>query len=211
MGATTTWERWDSLRPGGSVNPNQMTSFNHYAFGAVADWLHRTVGGIAPAAPGYRHIAVQPHPGGGLTYTRIRHLTPYGLAESAWTIEEEQIEVVVVVPPNVTASVTLPASDGQPIEVGTGTHRWLYPHHVKRMYHPLSLESKMSEFIDDSEAWARVLKVMQQYLPQLASHMDVGSIIQGDDSMTLGQMLSLLPRGDDLLPTLEAALAALES
>jgi alpha-L-rhamnosidase len=211
MGATTTWERWDSLRPGGSVNPNQMTSFNHYAFGAVADWLHRTVGGIAPAAPGYRHIAVQPHPGGGLTYTRIRHLTPYGLAESAWTIEEEQIEVVVVVPPNVTASVTLSASDGQPMEVGTGTHRWLYPYHVKRMYHPLSLDSKMSEFIDDSEAWARVLKVMHQYMPQLASHMDVGSIIQGDDTMTLGQMLSLLPRGDDLLPTLEAALAALES
>jgi alpha-L-rhamnosidase len=210
MGATTIWERWDSLRPDGSINPNQMTSFNHYAFGAVADWLHRTVGGLAPAAVGYRHLAIRPHPGGGLTYARVRHITPYGLAESAWTIKEEQIEVVVVVPPNTTASVFLPENDAKPIEVASGTHRWSYPYHVKRVYHPLSLESKMYEFIDDSEAWTLVLKMMRQYMPQLARHMDVGSLIQGDGSMTLGQMVSFLPRGDDLRPVLEAALAALE-
>jgi alpha-L-rhamnosidase len=210
MGATTIWERWDSLRPDGTVNPNKMTSFNHYAFGAVADWLHRTVGGLATAAPGYRHLAIRPHPGGGLTHARVRHLTPYGLAESAWTVKEEQIEVVIVVPPNTTASVILPESDAKPIEVASGTHRWLYPYHFKRVYHSLSLESKMSEFIDDPEAWTLVLKMMRQYMPQLASHMDVGSIIQGNGSVTLGQMLSLLPRGDELRPTLGAALAALE-
>ena len=52
MGATTVWERWDSMLPDGSINPGEMTSFNHYAYGAVADWLHRTVAGLAPAAPG---------------------------------------------------------------------------------------------------------------------------------------------------------------
>ena len=57
MGATTIWERWDSMLPDGTINPGDMTSFNHYAFGAVADWLHRTVGGLAPAAPGYRKTA----------------------------------------------------------------------------------------------------------------------------------------------------------
>ena len=57
MGATTIWERWDSMLPDGSINPGDMTSFNHYAFGSVADWLHRTVGGLAPAAPGYRRSA----------------------------------------------------------------------------------------------------------------------------------------------------------
>ena len=56
MGATTIWERWDSLRPDGSVNPGAMTSFNHYALGAVVDWLCRTVGGLAPAEPGYRRL-----------------------------------------------------------------------------------------------------------------------------------------------------------
>jgi alpha-L-rhamnosidase len=85
MGATTIWERWDSQRPDGSVNPGQMTLFNHYALGAVADWLHRTVGGLAPAAPGYCHLEVRPRPGGDLTYARARHMTPYGLAESSWS------------------------------------------------------------------------------------------------------------------------------
>ena len=75
MGATTIWERWDSLLPDGLVNPGEMTSFNHYALGAVADWLHRTVGGLAPATPGYQHLAVQPHPGGGLTYARATYYT----------------------------------------------------------------------------------------------------------------------------------------
>ena len=209
MGATTIWERWDSLRPDGSINPNQMTSFNHYAFGAVADWLHRIVGGLAPDAPGYRHLAIRPHPGGGLTYARARHITPYGLVESTWTIEAEHINIVVVVPPNATATVTLPGSVASPIEVGSGTHRWSYPYHVKSIRHPSSLESTMSELIDDPEAWTTVLTTMRQYLPQLARHMDVGSIMQGNGSMTLGQMLSLLPHADELHTALGAALAAL--
>ena len=57
MGATTIWERWDSMLPDGTINPGEMTSFNHYAFGAVADWLHRVVAGLAPDAPGYERIA----------------------------------------------------------------------------------------------------------------------------------------------------------
>ena len=153
MGATTIWERWDSLLPDGSVNPHQqMTSFNHYALGAVADWLHRTVAGLAPAAPGYRHIAIQPHPGGSLTSAQARHITPYGLAECRWTIEGEQIEVVAVVPPNATASVTLPGSDARPIEIGAGTHRWSYPYHPKHASQWRSPDHTIREFMDDSEA-----------------------------------------------------------
>ena len=72
MGATTIWERWDSMLPDGSVNPGEMTSFNHYALGAVADWLHRRVAGLAPAAPGYRRVLVRPRPGGGLTHAGPR-------------------------------------------------------------------------------------------------------------------------------------------
>ena len=62
MGATTVWERWDSLLPDGTVNPGEMTSFNHYALGAVADWLHRTVAGLAPDAPGYARLRIAPRP-----------------------------------------------------------------------------------------------------------------------------------------------------
>ncbi len=209
MGATTIWERWDSLRPDGSVNPNSMTSFNHYALGAIADWLHRTVAGLAPAAPAYSHITIRPYPGGGLTRARARHITPYGLAESRWAIQGEQIEVEVVVPPNATASVALPGSDAQPIEVGAGTHRWSYPYHFERVLQPLSLDNTISEFIDDPEAWTTVLTTMRQHMPQLSNHLDVGSIMQRDRSMTLGETLSLLPHARQLRAALEDALAKL--
>lgn len=126
MGATTIWERWDSLLPDGSVNPGEMTSFNHYALGAVADWLHRFVGGLAPAEPGYHRLNIQPHPGAGLTHARTRHQTPYGLAECTWEIAQGQITITVTIPPNTTASVTLPGGDATPIEIASGTHRWSY-------------------------------------------------------------------------------------
>ena len=128
MGATTIWERWDSLLPDGSVNPGEMTSFNHYALGAVADWLHRTVGGLAPGAPGYKRLVIQPHPGGGLTYARAQHLTPYGMAGCSWNIEAGLITLEVEVPPNTSASVSLPGRDTGPVEVGSGRYRWSYPY-----------------------------------------------------------------------------------
>ena len=70
MGATTIWERWDSMLPDGTINPGEMTSFNHYALGAVADWMHRTIGGIAPLEPGYSKVLIAPQPGGGIRWAR---------------------------------------------------------------------------------------------------------------------------------------------
>ena len=126
MGATTIWERWDSLLPDGSVNPGEMTSFNHYALGAIADWLHRSVAGLAPASPGYRRLDIRPIPGGGLAFARARHRTPYGLAECSWKIDRDSITVEVIVPANTAASVTLPGKNEGPVEVGSGKHSWSY-------------------------------------------------------------------------------------
>ncbi len=209
MGATTIWERWDSLLPDGSVNPGNMTSFNHYALGAVADWLHRTVGGLAPAAPGYRHLEVLPQPGGGLTSARARHVTPYGLAECAWKIEAERIEVTVVVPPNTTASITLPGSAGAPIELGSGTHHWAYPYQMLS-HLPRSLDSTLDEFIDDPEAWNAIVRTIRQQLSGLAGHIDISMLMLQNSTMTLEHMLSLLPQADQLRPALESTLIALE-
>jgi alpha-L-rhamnosidase len=123
MGATTVWERWDSLLPNGELIAGAMTSFNHYAFGAVADWLHRTVAGLAPGAPGYRTIDIRPRPGGGLTSARARHRTPYGDAVSSWHIDGGLFRLEVTIPPGTTARVTLPDTTGE-LEVGAGTHSW---------------------------------------------------------------------------------------
>ena len=125
-GATTIWERWDSMRPDDTVNPGTMTSFNHYALGAVADWLHRVVAGISAATPGYRSIRFAPQPGGGLTHASASHETPYGRASIAWSIEGDTLTVEVVVPTGSDATVELPGE--APVAVGSGTHSFTSAH-----------------------------------------------------------------------------------
>jgi alpha-L-rhamnosidase len=120
QGATTVWERWDSLLPDGTVNPGQMTSFNHYALGAVADWMHRVVGGLAPDAPGYRVIRFAPRPGGGLTWASARQLTAYGEAAISWRIDDgQQLHVEVTVPIGAEAVLDLEGVDDETLTPGT--------------------------------------------------------------------------------------------
>jgi alpha-L-rhamnosidase len=121
MGATTVWERWDSMLPDGSINPGQMTSFNHYALGAVADWMHRVVGGIAPGEPGYRTVRVAPRPGGGLTWATTSLDTRHGCVVVEWRVTDGVLQVDLSVPDGVTAEIDLP--DGQRQRVTGGRHR----------------------------------------------------------------------------------------
>jgi alpha-L-rhamnosidase len=121
MGATTIWERWDSMLPDGTINPGQMTSFNHYALGAVVDWMHRTIGGLAPLEPGYAKVLVAPQPGGGLTWARSSLRTRHGLVSVSWSTEgADGFTLDVELPDGVTALVRLP--DGQESELSAGRH-----------------------------------------------------------------------------------------
>jgi alpha-L-rhamnosidase len=123
QGATTIWERWDSMLPDGHVNPGDMTSFNHFAFGAIVDWMHRSVAGLAPAAPGYERILIRPLIGGGLTHAQAKHLSPHGMIEVSWSIAEDKLRLAVAIPDGAAASVYVPGVD-RPVEVAAGTHSW---------------------------------------------------------------------------------------
>src|SRR6185503_16054030 len=87
-----------------------MNSFNHYAYGAIGEWMYRVMAGIEvdPAAPGYKHILIQPQPGGGFTNVKASHQTPYGKVSSAWTIRDGKFELAVEVPANTRATIRLP-------------------------------------------------------------------------------------------------------
>ena len=102
MGATTVWERWDSMLPDGTINPGEMTSFNHYALGAVADWMHRTIGGPRPPRNrGTPRCASRPGPGGGLTWAETALETAHGRIEVAWRIDAGTFTVHTTLPPGV--------------------------------------------------------------------------------------------------------------
>ncbi|MEU1970866.1 family 78 glycoside hydrolase catalytic domain [Microbacterium sp. NPDC019599] len=121
MGATTVWERWDSLLPDGTVNPGEMTSFNHYALGAVVDWLYKAVAGIRPAEPGYSRLRLQPTPGPGLDWARGSLQTRHGLVECGWRRGVTgEITIECTVPAGIEADLILP--DGTTRVLAAGIH-----------------------------------------------------------------------------------------
>ncbi len=125
-GATTIWERWDGYVKGrGFQNPG-MNSFNHWAFGAVGEWMWEEIGGIHPddAAPGFKHFIVRPRPGGGLEWAKASYGSIRGQIESAWRVQNGMLSVDVTVPPNTTATLYIPANSRDAVkEAGkfTGT------------------------------------------------------------------------------------------
>ncbi|MGH3877478.1 MAG: family 78 glycoside hydrolase catalytic domain [Actinophytocola sp.] len=156
MGATTVWERWDSMLPDGTINPGEMTSFNHYALGAVADWLHRTVAGLAPARPGYRELVVAPRPRPELTGAAARHHTPYGEAAVSWQRAGGRLTLRVVVPVGATATVHVPGRD-QPVLIEHGTHDWDVPDPCPAGA-ALPAEPTVRDVLDHEPTWTRVVE-----------------------------------------------------
>ena len=110
QGATTIWERWDGQKPDGSFQDRGMNSFNHYAYGAIGDWMYRVMAGIEidERSPGYKHILIQPRPGGSLTNVKASHLTMYGRVSAAWQMRDDNFELAVEIPANTRATVRLP-------------------------------------------------------------------------------------------------------
>jgi alpha-L-rhamnosidase len=100
-GATTIWETWAGYDKAGRAK----SSHNHYAVGSVALWLHEYIAGLRPAEPGYRHIRIAPHIGGGLTSASSTITTPYGMASSTWSVVDETVQLDVCVPTGTTAEV----------------------------------------------------------------------------------------------------------
>ncbi len=206
QGATTIWERWDSLLPDGTVNPSGMTSFNHYAFGAIGDWMHRVVAGLAPAAPGYKTLRIAPQPprrGLGSASASLR--TPYGTAASAWTLEDGQLRLTVTVPVGTTAEVVLPS--GEIHEVGHGDHLFAESFEVDPIDRPVvTVDSRLGDLIDDEAAMGVLMGVITKYIPEAAEHMSGG--LRGQDEVTPRQIAAMLPHSESVLADLERGFAA---
>jgi alpha-L-rhamnosidase len=117
MGATTIWERWNGIRPDSTFEPASMNSFNHYAYGAIGDWMYRTIAGINTFddLPGYKHSFIQPHIGGGLSFASASLQTVYGKLSSGWKVEDDKILYDVEIPPNTTSILTLPLTNAEDV------------------------------------------------------------------------------------------------
>lgn len=113
MGATTVWERWDSMLQDGSVNPGEMTSFNHYSYGAIAKFLYERVAGLQRLEPGWTRCRIEPAIGASFTSASASHETPYGTVSCSWTRtkvegQQERFDLDLSIPYGVTAELVIP-------------------------------------------------------------------------------------------------------
>ena len=142
MGATTIWERWDGIKPDGSFQDVGMNSYNHYAYGAIGDWMYQNMTGIQLGEAGYKKILFAPKPGGAITSAKATYESPYGMIVSEWKIENGKTKLSVGVPANSSAQISLPNASPERvsqlakaqnlkvkngmIEVGSGAYSFEY-------------------------------------------------------------------------------------
>jgi alpha-L-rhamnosidase len=129
-GATTMWERWDGWSEEGGFQSPNMNSFNHYAFGAIGEWLHRYVAGLdqEPGSAGYAHVRVRPFVDSRLRWARAEHDSVRGPVRVGWGRGGDELRLDVEIPPNARATVHLPGPEPRErVEVGSGRHVFTTP------------------------------------------------------------------------------------
>ncbi len=119
MGATTIWERWDGQKTDSTFQDAGMNSFNHYAYGAIGDWMYRVSAGIETMVPGYKHLVIQPNPSNKISFSRASFESSYGTVASGWERKDGKVIVTVKIPVNTKATIYLPVnSAGKATESG---------------------------------------------------------------------------------------------
>ncbi len=142
-GATTVWEHWDGIKPDGTMWSPNMNSFNHYAYGAIGQWIYSTIGGISPdpSDPGFHTVIFSPKPGGGINSAATRYEGPYGSIALSWKLDGDRLTLDAEVPPNSNGRIILDGvrsggvetsnavafadvSGAAVAEIGSGPHRF---------------------------------------------------------------------------------------
>ncbi|MDR1542442.1 MAG: glycoside hydrolase family 78 protein [Clostridiales bacterium] len=125
MGATTIWERWNSMKPDGTFDESGMNSFNHYAYGSIGSWMYQKLGGLSILSPGYKKSRIAPMPIKGITSANASLETMYGTLSCSWKLESGRMKVSLSVPANTEAEVALPCSSNEFL-LGSGDYEYEY-------------------------------------------------------------------------------------
>ena len=162
MGATTVWERWNSIMPDGSFNPANMNSLNHYAYGAIGCWLYTRLCGLQRLEPGYKRFAVAPQFIKGITHAELTYESVYGTIKTAWRCEKGTITVDLTVPANTAAELTLPEK-GETLRLGSGVYHYEYPTETRLEQDRYTLETLLRVMLEHPAAQP----LIRQYMPQM--------------------------------------------
>lgn len=117
MGSTTIWERWDGIKPDGTFQDPGMNSFNHYAYGAIGEWLYKKVAGINFFEPGYKKILIKPYICEELKFVKATYKSMYGQINSNWKILNDKVIIEIEIPVNTSADILIPYSNPEKIKI----------------------------------------------------------------------------------------------
>ncbi len=163
MGATTVWERWNSILPDGSFNPANMNSLNHYAYGAIGSWLYTRLCGLRYLEPGYKKFAVAPGFIKGITHAELIFDSVYGTIKTAWRCENGKITLDLTVPANTTALLTLPEK-AETFSLGSGTYHYEYDTETRLEQDRYTMETLLRVMLEHPAAQSILKQVMPEML-----------------------------------------------
>ncbi|OUO26992.1 alfa-L-rhamnosidase [Lachnoclostridium sp. An298] len=197
MGATTVWERWDSVRPDGTFDESGMNSLNHYAYGSVGDWMYRKIAGINQLEPGYKKTLIKPMFVKGIEEAEGAFESPYGKIVSGYSCKNGKVHIHAEIPANTTAVIILPEKE-EKLEVGSGVYDYEYDTETSLKAERFSMDSTLAEIV----AQPLAVQMFDQFAPGMLN----GPMVQMAMQMTLAEMLGAAP---DARPMFEAVVAAL--
>ena len=185
MGATTIWERWDSIRPDGSFEASGMNSLNHYAYGSIGDWMYRKIAGVSQLKPGYKKFKIQPMFVKGIEEVDARFESVYGMIESKWKCKDGVIRGTVKVPANTKAEIHLPEKE-EVFTVGSGKYEYEYETTTDLTYQRFSLDSTLGDIL----AQPLAVKLFDQMTPGMMDNPMIGMARQ----MTVSELAAAVPK-----------------
>ncbi|MEK4971525.1 family 78 glycoside hydrolase catalytic domain [Niallia sp. FSL R7-0648] len=184
-GATTIWERWNSILPNGDFDESGMNSLNHYAYGAIGEWMYRKLAGINQLEPGYKKILIKPQFIKGITFVEASFESMYGAIKSSWSCRDNKIKVDIEIPANTTAVIYLPEKE-QPIEVGSGSYSYEYATEINLDRERFTMDSTLKEIMEEPLA----VEIFNTYSPELLNH----PMIQYAYQLSISEIIATAPK-----------------
>lgn len=189
-GATTIWERWNSILPNGDFDTSGMNSLNHYAYGSIGEWMYRKLAGINQIQPGFKKILIHPQFIKGISAVEASYHSVYGEIKSSWSCRNGEIIVNVTIPANTTAVIKLPEQEN-PIEVGSGDYCFRYPTQTNLEIERFTLDSTLKEVIEEPIA----VQIMEEHAPGMLDH----PMIQYAYNFSISELLTNTPEETAML------------
>jgi len=185
LGATTVWERWNSVLEDGTISDTGMNSLNHYAYGSVMEFLYAYAAGIRPCTPGYKTASIKPHPDVRFSYMNCRYESVNGTYVCNWKIETNgSLHIQITIPFNCQAEVVLPESGRDALKLSAGNYDFSYTP-LKDYRTPYGMQTTLSRLAKDKQA----MGILGHYAPALAGIASSGDLEMG--AKTLGEISSM--------------------